>query len=118
MGERRIRHRSRRPLSAEEKAEFDRTASRAEQEAAEIEADARRFFDEHARLREVIALLKEERERQGISLNRMAETAEMDPANLHRLENDEHANPTLVTVERIAHALGKQIKVTIVDSAA
>ena len=113
---RKIRKRMHRKLSPTERQEVDRLAELAESPAEQ--AEARRFFAEHARLRELIAMLKAERERQGLSLGQMAEHVDMDPANLHRLENNQNANPTLETVQRLAHALGKQIRIELVDEAA
>lgn len=118
MAEYRIRKRIRKTLTAEERAEFERVAAEAEREAPQIKAEARRFFAELARLRRIIEILKAEREAQGLSLNELARRIDMDPANLHRLENNPNANPTLDTVQRLAHALGKQIRVELVDEAA
>jgi len=116
MAERKIRKRTRKTLSGDEKAAFERAAAQAE--SAEVKQEVRRSFAEHARLRELVVLLKAERKRQRLSLSQVAERVEMDPANLHRLENNPNANPTLETIQRLAHALGKQIRVELVDEAA
>ena len=116
MVKRTIRQRKERKLSDRERAEVERLAAQAE--ASAEQAEARRFFAEHARLRELLAILKAERERQGLSLSEVADRIEMDPANLHRLENSSNANPTLETVQRLAHALGKQVRVELIDEAA
>lgn len=60
-------------------------------------------------LHQVFALLKQERERQGLTLAQVSEKAGIDSAALSRLERGESANPTLGTVCRISAALGKAI---------
>ncbi len=67
-------------------------------------------------LRQALAVLRAERERQGLSLADMNERTGIDRAALSRLENNEEANPTLATLERYADALGKQLVVLLSDS--
>src|SRR5688572_22703643 len=62
-------------------------------------------------IRQVIAALRAERERQGLSLADLNERTGIDRAALSRLENNEEANPTLSTLERYATAVGKQMVV-------
>ena len=102
---RKVRKRMHRKLPPTERQEVDRLAELVESRSEQ--AEARRFFAEHPRLRELIIMLNAERERQGLSLGQMAERTDIDPANLHRLENNPNANPTLATGQRLAHALGK-----------
>ncbi len=67
-------------------------------------------------LRHVIAALRAERERQGLSLADMNERTGIDRAALSRLENNEEGNPTINTLERYAAAVGKQMIVLLADS--
>ncbi|MHB0961416.1 MAG: helix-turn-helix domain-containing protein [Pirellulaceae bacterium] len=67
-------------------------------------------------LRQALAVLQAERERQGLSLADIHERTGIDRAALSRLENNEEANPTLATLERYADALGKQLVVLLSDS--
>jgi DNA-binding Xre family transcriptional regulator len=60
-------------------------------------------------LHKVMASLKSEREKQGLSLAVLSERTGIDQAALSRLETGSHANPTLDTLDRIAFALGKEI---------
>jgi ribosome-binding protein aMBF1 (putative translation factor) len=53
--------------------------------------------------------LRRERERQGLSLGDVAERAKIDKAALSRLENGQQLNPTVNTLARYAHALGKSL---------
>ena len=67
-------------------------------------------------LRQVLAALRAERERQGLSLADINERTGIDRAALSRLENNEEANPTLTTLERYAEAVGKQMVVLLSES--
>lgn len=68
-------------------------------------------------LRQVLAALRAERERQGLSLADINERTGIDRAALSRLENNEDANPTLATLERYAEAVGKQMIVLLSEPA-
>ena len=67
-------------------------------------------------LRQVLAALRAERERQGLSLADINQRTGIDRGALSRLENNEDANPTLSTLERYAEAVGKQMVVLLSDS--
>jgi DNA-binding phage protein len=60
--------------------------------------------------RELIAALRAERERQGLSLADIAERTGMDRAAIHKLEIGLNANPTYATMTRYATALGTRIE--------
>jgi len=64
-------------------------------------------------LRQVLAALHAERKRQGLSLADINQRTGIDRAALSRLENNEDANPTLMTLERYAEAVGKQMVVLL-----
>jgi DNA-binding Xre family transcriptional regulator len=68
------------------------------------------------RLHQIMAYLKRERERQGLTLADLAARTGMDQAALSRLENGRNANPTLDTLYRVAAALGKEICCTFPDA--
>ncbi len=68
-------------------------------------------------LRQVLAALHVERERQGLSLADINERTGIDRAALSRLENNEDANPTLATLERYAEAVGKHMVVLLSEPA-
>jgi DNA-binding phage protein len=61
--------------------------------------------------------LKLERERQGLTLAQLAERTGMDAATLSRIETRTAGNPTIGTLSRIAHALGKDISCRLVERA-
>ena len=63
----------------------------------------------------LIALLRAERVRQGLSLTDVAGRAGMDRAAVHKLEIGLNKNPTAETLNRYAAALGKRIGWTIAD---
>jgi DNA-binding XRE family transcriptional regulator len=66
--------------------------------------------------RALAASLKQERERQQLTLADVAKRTGMDQAALSRIENGKNANPTLDTLVRIAAALGKVIRWSLEDA--
>lgn len=66
-------------------------------------------------LHQVMALLKQERERQGLTLAELSGRTGIDQAALSRLETGSNRNPTLDTLYRIAAALGKVIRCELRD---
>jgi transcriptional regulator with XRE-family HTH domain len=59
--------------------------------------------------------LRQERERQRVTLAQLAQRTGYDPSVLSRLFNGRQANTTLATVGRIANALGKEVVHTLQD---
>jgi DNA-binding XRE family transcriptional regulator len=97
-------------------AEYDRDKELAELAEGEADqAEARRARDRSRRMRSVIAELKAERERQGLSLAAVADRIGLNRQNLHRLETNPNANPTLETIHRLAEALGKSVHLELRD---
>jgi DNA-binding XRE family transcriptional regulator len=64
----------------------------------------------------ILAALRGERERQGLSLADVAERSGIDRATISKLENGHLANPTLATLTRYAAALGKQVRLELVEA--
>lgn len=60
-----------------------------------------------------VAELRAERERLGLSLADVEQRSGLRRSALSRLENDEHANPTWLTLERYAVALGMRLHATL-----
>ncbi len=60
--------------------------------------------------RTLIAALRAERERQGLSLADVAKRTGMDRAAIHKLEIGVSKNPTLATLNRYADALGVRVE--------
>jgi DNA-binding phage protein len=65
--------------------------------------------------RDLIAALRTERERQGLSLTDVARRSGMDRAAIHKLELGLNKNPTAQTMTRYAQALGKRITWAIAE---
>jgi DNA-binding phage protein len=63
----------------------------------------------------LIAALRQAREAAGISMGEVARRTGIDLAALSRLENGQHANPTLLTIRRYLAALGKRLEWNVVD---
>lgn len=64
----------------------------------------------------VLAQLKQERVRRGMSLADVERISHIDQACLSRLENGKVVNPTVSTISRFAAALGKSVGYTLTDS--
>ena len=70
---------------------------------------------EYVALLQVMHRLKAVREGLGLSLADLAERSGIDKAALSRLETGRNPNPSLGTVNRVATALGKRVRLTIED---
>jgi len=66
-------------------------------------------------IHQVMASLKRERQRQGLTLAELSERSGIDQAALSKLETGSNGNPTLETLYRIALALGKEIVCVLRD---
>jgi transcriptional regulator with XRE-family HTH domain len=60
--------------------------------------------------------LKSKRQERGLSLADVQRLSGIDRARLSRLESDPDANPTVETLDRIAQALGVELRIAIVES--
>jgi transcriptional regulator with XRE-family HTH domain len=67
-------------------------------------------------LHQVVAWLKQERERQNLTLAEMSKRTGIDQAALSRLETGKNSNPTFDTLCRVAAALGKAICFSFQDT--
>ncbi len=61
-----------------------------------------------------IETLKAEREKLGLSLADVEARCGLKPSAISRLENDADANPTLLTLQRYAAALGMTLNTTLI----
>ena len=109
-----------RPATEQERAEHQLAREQIAAELPEIKERARATLDAFKKkgtpVRHVVAALRAERERKGLSLADMNERTGIDRAALSRLENNEEANPTINTLERYAAAVGKQMIVLLADT--
>lgn len=110
-----IRRSSKRPPPATVR-DFKELARRIDRaEAPTIKAEGRAIFQHHERLRAILQSLRTERRRQGLSLTELAERTGIAKPNLSRLERS-NTTPTLETLERYAHALGKAVRLELVEA--
>ncbi len=68
-------------------------------------------------VRKLIHELKQARQTAGLSLAAVSKRSGMDQATISRLENGKKPNPTVDTLWRYAHAVGKQLVLTHTDAA-
>ncbi len=84
---------------------------------AEARASLKSVFkaldDAERALDEAMALLREERDRQGVSLADIQERTGIARSQLCALENAEAPNPTIATVCRVADALGMRVVIRL-----
>ena len=106
--------RSSKKLSAERVRRLKRDAERIDREEGDaIRRQGRAIKARHDRLRDIVQVLKTERQRRGLSLDEIGERSGIGKSNLSRLENDPDPNPTMDTLLRYAEALGCAIHVAL-----
>jgi len=66
---------------------------------------------------QAVAALRTERERLGLSLADVEASSGLKRSALSRLENDKTHNPTFLTLQRYAVALGMMLKTSLVNEA-
>lgn len=111
-----IRKRVRRRLTAAELKRHDRIIREVDRNKETIVARGRSILAAHDRLQQALQTLKAKRKERGLSLTDVQRLSGIDRARLSRLESDPHANPTIETLNRIAHALGVELHVAIIDA--
>ncbi len=104
-----------RPLTQEESERYQHIR---EQVAAEWPELRRRALAAKPRvlLKHVLKILKQERQRQGLSLADVKSRSGIDRGTLSKLENDEDPNVTMNTLIRYAEAMGKTVLVQLDDA--
>ena len=111
-----VRQRVKRRLTAAEVKRHRRIIKDVVREKDAIVARGRSVLAAHDRLQLALQTLKAKRQERGLSLTDVQRLSGIDRARLSRLESDPHANPTIETLNRIAQALGVEIRVAIVDA--
>ena len=110
--------RSKKTLSGEQLRKLKASATAIDRdESPAIRQRGKAIFDHHQRLRSILDQLIAERKRRGLSLTALAELTGIAKPNLSRLENSDHTTPTLDTLERYATAVGKTLRVELMDAA-
>lgn len=75
-------------------------------------AFAREWEDQEPE-RQIMAQIVTARKQEGLSQKELADRCGMKASNLSRIENG-NGNPSLATLLKIAHGLGKQLKISFV----
>ena len=112
MGKRIVRDRR---LTEDEKAKYRQIRRQVAEEMPDIRQRAK-AAKPRILLKQVLKALKEERERQGISLADLNERTGLDRGSLSKLENDDDPNVTMNTLIRYAEGMGKTIMVELSDA--
>jgi DNA-binding Xre family transcriptional regulator len=79
------------------------------EEKGTIIAKGRQVFSRYERVRQTIATLDALREQKHLTLEQIAQRTGIGKANLSRLFNEQHPNPTIDTLLRISDALGHEL---------
>lgn len=102
-----------RELSSDEQNRLNRAREETEAIRGEVLAEGRirkRALDlSRVQVRHTVAGLRSERERLGLSLAEVESRSGLKRSSLSRLENDATSNPTLLTLQRYASALGMRV---------
>lgn len=107
-----IKHVTRnRRLTPQEAAKYRRIREQIEQEKPEINARIRAQI----KMQDVFKVLRQTRERKGLSLTDMERRTGMNRSAISKLETGVRANYSIETIARYAHAVGKTIVVSLVD---
>jgi DNA-binding phage protein len=108
--------RIRRESTPAERKEYEQLLKRVEQDREEILARGRELKREHDELlRHVMGLLNNARQSGDLSLADLKDRTGIDRSTLSKLLNDPSSNPTLMTLNRLATALGKRLVVKLED---
>lgn len=109
-----------RPSTVEEQERHKRIRELVQEELPDIEKRAQQKLAEAMQrgvaIQQTIALLKSERLKKGLSLADMKERTGIERSTLSRLENDTAANPTVGTLVKYAHAVGKKVLIVLADA--
>jgi transcriptional regulator with XRE-family HTH domain len=89
---------------------FQREKPSLEQLVSSAEYNEPLPMEDYLSIRQAVSALKKAREGAGLSLADVAERTGIDKAALSRIETGQHPNPTVSTLCRYAHALGKRWK--------
>ena len=108
-----------REATEEEKARHRRIREQIKAELPDIKTRAQQQLTEALQrgiaIQHIMAVLKAERVKKGLSLSEMKERTGIERSTLSRLENQEEANPTINTLTRYAAAVGKRVCVVLAD---
>jgi hypothetical protein len=102
-----------RDLTSEEQARLVKLREKLDAERPEIEAQGRALLAAQRTARALIAQLKAERERQGLSLADIKARCGIAREVISTLESNQSPNPTVKTLQRYAMALGLQLELSV-----
>jgi len=111
-----VRKRILRRLTAKEAARHRRIVAESHRDKASIVQRGRAVLAAHDHLQHARQALKAKRQERGVSLAELQRLSGIDRARLSRLESDPTANPTIETLDRIAHALGVELRISVIDA--
>jgi predicted transcriptional regulator len=96
-----------------EKARLEMLWKKLDEEKPEIIAKAKAYFAAQDASKKLVSQLKEERERQGLSLADIKQRTGISREAISTMENSDSPNPTIKTLQRYALALGVKLEMSI-----
>jgi DNA-binding XRE family transcriptional regulator len=102
-------------LTPEEAARYQAVRKQVAEELPDLIARHHQRTAALDQVQELLAQLKAAREEQGLSLADLSERTGMDRSALSKLETGQRPNPTVETLVRYAHAVGKRLVVSLTD---
>ena len=109
-----------RAVTPEEKARHQQVRAQIEGELPELQHRARQklaeIIQQGVDIHQIIALLKAERIKQGLTLAQVNKSTGLEATMLMQLEDNKDANPTLSIITRYAEAVGKKVLVVLADA--
>ena len=105
-----------RRLTAEEAAKYKAVREQVAAELPDLIARHQERMASLDQLDDLLMQLKAAREAKGLSLTDLTELTGMDRSALSKLETGQRANPTVETLVRYAEAVGKRLRVSVVDA--
>lgn len=108
-----MRKRVRGKLTKLQRARHAEVRRNVEQQRHQLDRDALDYKAQLDLLVNALQDLKREREARGLSLAEIAKRTGIDKSRLSKLENDPHPNPTVLTLTRIAAAIGVRLRLQV-----
>jgi len=100
---------------------YERTLAEVDAERKDITRRALAALIENrefeARMGEIALLLRAARQEKDLNIQQLSDLTGISRAAISRIESGDNKNPTLTTLLRIAKALGKEVMVSLRDSA-
>jgi DNA-binding XRE family transcriptional regulator len=104
---------TKRELTQAQQDKYAKLRKQLDAEKSDIMRQAKAFFNAQEESRKIVALLKAERVRQGLSLADIQERTGITRGAISVLENADDPNPTIHTLQKYAQAVGARVELVV-----